>query len=206
MDTLRTKHIAYNVGRRHVDEFLGLHCAADLLTARLFPNGKEITESMGVYNALREHLYIPGRVRFDDSEVTVFVVGDGHMPRTGALIAFRSRWRVYSIDPASRVKGEPGANFTNLGHGIIAKRLTVVKAKIEDCGFCVCEGKVIVVMVHSHATLDNVFAGIKFDTADFVVIPCCVHQPGIGEYIEYEDIDMWTPKNKVIISYDVSGR
>ena len=36
------------------------------------------------------------------------VVGDGETPRTGALLCYRSQWRVLAVDPcldAGRVKG-----------------------------------------------------------------------------------------------------
>ncbi|HUS51341.1 MAG TPA: hypothetical protein VMZ91_14325, partial [Candidatus Paceibacterota bacterium] len=41
---------------RYLNEFTRLKCGSDLLRSKVFPNAKEITESMGAYNALRTHL------------------------------------------------------------------------------------------------------------------------------------------------------
>mgnify|MGYP000573623061 CR=1 FL=1 len=57
-----------------------------------------------------------------DESVTVLVVGDGHSPRTGALVVLHTRWQVTVVDPVLTVQGQ---------HPKIP-RLTCMRARIED--------------------------------------------------------------------------
>src|SRR6185295_14541542 len=52
---------------RHINEFFRLDCAPDLLRLRLFPNSKEITESMAAYHAVRWQLLDKCQLRYNDS-------------------------------------------------------------------------------------------------------------------------------------------
>ena len=36
---------------KHMRHFLAYNCAEDILARKIFPNGKEITESMGAFDA-----------------------------------------------------------------------------------------------------------------------------------------------------------
>lgn len=84
---------------KHLDRFLKLRCCVPLLEMGLFPDAKEITESMGCLWAVKTRL--GDSLRFEESKVTCVVVGDGGRPRTAALACFLTRWRrVVSIDPA----------------------------------------------------------------------------------------------------------
>ena len=83
---------------RLLDCFLSWGCGRHLLGLGLFPDAKEITESMACLQAATEHL--PETVRLADSDVVALVIGDGRTPRTAALLAMRSKWSVISIDPA----------------------------------------------------------------------------------------------------------
>lgn len=81
----------------YVDRFLKWDCGPALLEMGLFPNAKEISESMACLLAIDNHL----QLRFDSADVLCIVVGDGATPRTAALLAARTKWkRVVSIDPA----------------------------------------------------------------------------------------------------------
>lgn len=91
--------ITYNKKFRYVDEFLGLRCAPELLEMRLFPNGKEITESMSAYSAARKYVSCLPGFALNDPNVSVICVGDGHQPRTATLFAMRTAWSTYSVDP-----------------------------------------------------------------------------------------------------------
>lgn len=146
---------------RYLMEFVTLSCAPDLLAMRVFPNGKEISESFGAFSAVRWRL-----PEFDlkDPSVNVVCVADGCTPRTGATFALRSNWQVYSVDPL--MKGG-----TRRWSAI--RRLTTVATKIED--FSLEADNIIVVAVHSHANLKASIANLKAKRMAVVAIPCCVN-------------------------------
>jgi hypothetical protein len=172
---------------KYLDEFLHLKCASDLLPCKLFPNAKEITESMAAYNAVRRNLYkvFP----FGDEEVFCIVIGDGHVPRTGALFACRTKWNVISIDPCMyKSKIEIGQVIQN-PHGI--QRLTAIRSRIEDVeGLPPAKGKVLIVCVHSHAKLTECLKPFEKKVQKYLVnIPCCVepdlkHEPDV-RYVDW---------------------
>jgi hypothetical protein len=89
---------------RYLDEFVTLKCAPDLLTAKIFPDAKEITESMAAFNAYRRHLM--GRIDINNPRVLVIAVGDGIHPRTSSLFAMRTKFTCISVDPALKIQGE----------------------------------------------------------------------------------------------------
>lgn len=169
---------------RHLNEFLASKCAPDMLTLKLFPNTKEITESMGAYNAVRRVL----RWDLSDRTISCFVVGDGCTPRTGALFAFRSAWQVTSIDPALK------------GAWNKIDRLTVIPKRIEDAGPFNVDGDALIVAVHSHAELQPCLDRIRArGTLAVVALPCCVDLqiPGVAPSKVYDDLAVWSPKREV---------
>lgn len=166
---------------RYMDEFVRLKCAPDLLSHDLFPNAKEVTESMGMFSFVRKHLWT--MLRPDDSNVKVIVVGDGHRARTGAMFAMRTRWQVVSIDPA----------LTPV-YGI--KRLSCVSAKVETLDPVDLGPFSLLVTVHSHAPLDKMLATIN--TAYWVDMPCC-QDTMRGWSVCTEDLSIWSPKNKIYL-------
>ena len=174
--------------KRHINEFVRLNCAADMLALKLFPNAKEITESMAAYHAVRSHLLKQCEISLDDPKVNLICVGDGHTPRTAALFAFRSGWNCTSIDPVLREKEYP------------IKRLTLLRKKIEDTNLDSIIGVAIVVMVHSHAPMQAVLEHIKATRLHIVSIPCCVpHEIHGRYYLGYQDTAIWSPQNTVKI-------
>ena len=84
---------------RFVDRFLRWECGRHLLGLGLFPDAKEISESVACLQAVLEHCaqhaFSPA-----SGDTLVVCVGDGRTPRTAALVAMRSRWDCVSIDPA----------------------------------------------------------------------------------------------------------
>lgn len=81
---------------KYLDLFMRWDCGPDLLHIGLFPNAKEVTESMACLTAMDKQL----TVRFSEEGTLCIVVGDGSLPRTAALIAMRTKWRrVISVDP-----------------------------------------------------------------------------------------------------------
>lgn len=195
--------------RAYVNEFLGLKCAPDLLTAKLFPDSKEVSESQGCFYAIRNHILPHIKMTEADSDIVVVVPGDGKQPRTGALIAFRSRWTVFSIDPnldkSLRVERRDKKFGTVLRHNIFAERLIAHKRKIEDDSIdTTLFAHTILVMCHSHARIEDSINSLSFNRLHCVVMPCCVSQnlPQTPN-VEYTDIAVWSPKNIVKVYLDV---
>ena len=170
---------------RYIDEFFGLSCAPSLLELKLYPNAKEITESMAAFRAVRNNLT---DFSLNDPTVHLFAVGDGFTPRTAALFAHRTRWQCHSIDP--------GLKDRNKWQRI--KRLHIYPCKIEDIVFYV--DKAVIVAVHSHASLQVTLKSIKAEQMGVVAIPCCT-----ALYLDkepdksYTDKSCWSPKNEVKI-------
>ena len=83
-------HGDLRINLRFVDNFLRWECGRHLLAMELFPNTKEITESMACLAAVTEKLR--GTVDPTDPDCVCVVVGDGRTPRTAALLAMRTKW------------------------------------------------------------------------------------------------------------------
>ena len=157
---------------RYLDWLLRINSGEDILRHQLFPNAKEVTESVAAYFAVRKNL--SDIYKFDDPSVLVVVVGDGTKPRTGAIFAYMTKWTVVSVDPIMQTE-----------HGWNAKidRLHAYKARIEDTGViwgredCKQFKKLIIVSVHGHAKLtDCLEVTLKIDAeeATIISIPCCI--------------------------------
>jgi hypothetical protein len=192
--------------RKYINEFMRLKCSADMLTLGLFPNAKEITESFGAYNAVRDFC------DFDlgDNNVDLIAIGDGHTPRTAATFAFRSKWWCTSIDPNLRNKSP---KWTAI------KRLTCLTDKAEHAGNKhLGSVKGVVVAVHSHAPLHLSLANLcrKYQELFIVAIPCCVGQHLYltnkhGEHkremphMRYKDPGIWSQKREVYVWRKICG-
>jgi len=158
-----------------------------MLKLGLFPNAKEITESMAAYHAVRWLLVPKLGIKFDNPNIKVVCVGDGHTPRTAALFAFRSAWQVTSIDPRLR---EVHWNI---------ERLMCYRSKIEDMNLEYEQyDHVIIVCVHSHATISACLKHIHAPCRSVVAMECCIPLdiPGIP-YTGFVDTDVWSPKNTI---------
>lgn len=168
---------------RYFDEFVNLRCAPDLLSYGLFPNAKEITESMAAFHAWRKYFRFldPG-----DPDISVCVVGDGSTPRTAALFAMRTAWQVWSVDPALRVQTTSWKRIN---------RLYVKNDKIEKHNNKWFD---LVVLVHAHVLLSD----IEAMSDNIICIPCCYPQNefrGRQPDIDYWDYGIWSPKRNVKI-------
>lgn len=178
---------------RYIDEFISLRTASLLLDLKLFPNGKEITESMAAKAAIRKSMFAK---RLADRAIDCFVVGDGHVPRTGALIATTSAWSVTSIDPQMREKD----SFKRIN------RLTCVRAKVEDCPALLLNPSghkgAVLLYVHSHAPWDLAWNALAacYDEVVGVAIPCCFPMPTSPEEKQtYDDQGCWSVERTVHI-------
>lgn len=175
---------------RYIDELCHLDCTPDLFEMSLFPDSKEITESMAAFHALRKVLGISslpqGNIASSDSQDTssaakiaphkfppnsdistrdaIVVVGDGCTPRTAALCAYRLHhlgWYCYSVDPMMNV--EVGSKV----RGLISIRSIIETVRI----YC---RRVVVVMMHTHVALEVAIKSIHAqEIAGVVCVPCC---------------------------------
>ena len=174
---------------RHLEEFLMLKCAPDLLIAGVYPNTKEITEAMGMF-----HAAIPyGELKLCGVPHTAVVVGDGHTPRLGALLAFRTNWNVYSVDPEMRID-----KYAN-----VFRRLVVLKDKIENTTIDCAGQPTVLFLPHSHADMSVAIARLdNYASLKVINMPCCVSIPedwGRVPHTAYIDKDVNSPKNWIHI-------
>lgn len=172
---------------RYLDELVSLRCAPDLLNPRrkLFPNAKEVSESFGAFEAVRRYF----RDWMPLSDVTAACVGDGCRPRTAATFAMRTRWNVLSIDPALR-------NPHSVGD---IRRLECNVKRVQDCAprrFA----RLLIVAVHSHATLAESLSTLSGDEVGIIAIPCCVPLDiDVKPLADYRDPGILSPHNRVIV-------
>jgi hypothetical protein len=190
---------AHLKARRYMDDLVRMNCGPDLLALKVFPNAKEVSESMGAFYAVRKHL---GDKLFGDSDVHVVAVGDGCTPRTAALFAFLTRWTCWSVDPRLVSKDKYAA----------VNRLHVVPTAVEQFKLPACK-RAIIVAVHSHADLTAaVKACAAAERVDVIAIPCCVLQelrlrkevidPRAPD-VEYEDFGIGSPHRTVRLWIDL---
>lgn len=152
----------------------------------LFPNMKEVTESVGMFRFVSETL------RAYDGEATespdlIVVVGDGSTCRTACL--FAALWprpcRVHSIDPNMRetlLDAESSPAISALAGVLTCHRQTVedwlAEGWLADHKSLPTCSRVVLVAVHSHAALDLYVPSFRARTNDLVLatMPCCVPQ------------------------------
>lgn len=168
----------------HIERFISHRAAGTLLQKRMFPNAKEITETVGISLAALS--------RFPRSEpATVVVIGDGHTPRTGAWIASNSAWEVTSVDPAMRERewGIP--------------KLRSIRAKVQDTPLPQAD-RLLLVLPHAHVCLgDNwITSALSAARKEWAVIslPCCVqHRTCMGDdpSMVYADAEIISEKREI---------
>lgn len=173
----------------YLEAFLSLRCNTDLQILEVFPNIKEITESMAMATAC-------WKLELDRKrdDVTVVAVGDGCTPRTGALLAHMTKWNVVSVDPKLRVD----AKYASV------KRLSLVATKIEDARslhFLTHGNNVVLLACHSHASLqtsvDKILEAIPL-ALGVVSMECCnADNLPVKPDVQYVDKNVWSPKNLV---------
>jgi hypothetical protein len=164
----------------------------------LFPNIKEISESMAAYIAMKPYL---------DKVDTVLVVGDGCQPRTGSILAcLYPQLTIHSIDPMLKLEFQL-ANL-KLYPMTIEKFLSSKENILSNVkGLCV-------ICVHSHACFDdymsNLFSLLPLNTfiAIYAMKCCRIYQSFTNDELEKyrlqlvkEDFDFsaQTPDRKFII-------
>lgn len=177
---------------RYLNEFISLNCSADLLARGIYPDAKEITESMAAFNAVRRWCRT-----YDMNDDTILAVfpGDGSTPRTAALFAFRTKWQCISVDPALK-KTDWGIDhlicikerIENVTNEMYSKKIDVGKVR-----------KVIFVAVHAHCTIQEILGNFNHPIRTLVAIPCCVPYNDLPADKEYIDHCIFSPENTVKI-------
>ncbi|MCU4753470.1 hypothetical protein OB919_16010 [Halobacteria archaeon AArc-curdl1] len=169
----------------YISEFLGLDCAVDILQTDLFPNGKEITETFAVYDAVRKH----PDFNTTDEDVTMISVGDGSTPRTAGFFAYMTHWQCISVDPQLRVEGD---------HSKI-DRLQCIPERIQEQSFEA--DRVVLAAVHSHADLQESVDAVDAEEILVVAMPCCtdLSLEECEPDKEYADWACFSPKRTIKI-------
>lgn len=173
----------------YINSFVTSKCAPDLLLNGLFPNGKEVTESWAMFEATR-HLG-PG-FEWNNRNVICYVIGDGHVPRTAAMFAYRTAWMCVSVDPL-----------------LVPKKYDIDRLILHRCKIENIEPQTIqvlntlIVLPHSHAKIKDCLRMITTisDNRAVISMDCCVNQiiPDHTPDVEYADENVWSPKNIVRI-------
>ncbi len=181
---IKNSQFASKPNTEYINRFFRMNCAVDLMRLKMFPDAKEVTESLAMVNACKN---LPNA--FDDrrrSDINVVVVGDGHRPRTGALFACLTRWNCVSIDPEMVQEIWP------------IYRLKCYKKKVEDVKLHF-EGPLIIVLPHSHAKPSKCIENLTTDSTLCIInMPCCVPSDILHyEHISYKDSRVWSPKNRI---------
>ena len=192
----------HQIHLRYVHEFIAdLRASPWLLEMKLFPDAKELTESMAAFNAAREHLIDRG-FNFKDTKTGLLAIGDGSTPRIACLYAVRTNWTCFSVDPQMKLTG---------GWSEV-QRLFTANKKIQE--FCIegCLGneksneieKLVVVMMHCHVDFPDIISsfgnGWKKLQLGVIACSCCnwveKHASFLGHspIVEYEDVSMASEK------------
>ena len=174
--------------KRFIEKFVTLKCAPDLLALEVFPNAKEITESMAAMHAIKK--YCLGFLTLNDPSVHVVVVADGNSPRTGALMAFMSNWTVTSIDPRLKEKWVKTSKI---------QRLECIDMMLENIPLTdpIIAKTKLVVGVHTHVTYETMKE--YFPNTPWIIIPCCVPYPEKESTHYYREPGIWSPENQVLL-------
>lgn len=155
---------------RMINELLRLECAPGILATRVFPDAKELSESMGAFESVREGLMEVDRDDLlRDPNVVFYDVGAGKAPRNAVIAAFRSRWKCVAIDPVLGPMTEPLRKV---------RRLHLAPLKIEDYTPPAEDvaKMAVVACVHHHASLSAIFDALRLAERPgycLVSIPCC---------------------------------
>lgn len=170
---------------RYLDEFLLLKCCPDMVAAGLFPNMKEVSESMAAYRACKRAL--PSYELLGDKSVKAIDVGCGGTPRTAALFAFRTAWDCHAVDPCVN----DGKDWSRV------ERLHVHKMSIEEFPLT-NDGLLVLLCVHSHVPLGKLVERIEAPSWILISIPCCIEQVlPVESVAEYEDWAVLSPRRTV---------
>jgi hypothetical protein len=151
---------------KYLDFFLRLKCGPRLLASRFYPNSKELSETIGVFDNARIHFSLD----FKDPGIAAVVVGDGHVPRTGLYIEALTAWMVHSVDPEMAARMEEIRPHIEKRQRLVVHPATIESCQIDLTGF----HTTVLFFVHSHASLKSSLRALKnAATVHAVSLPCC---------------------------------
>jgi hypothetical protein len=140
---------------------------------------------MGIFVAVRKHL---GAESFANDKIILIDVGCGSRPRTAAMFCHMTRWQCYAVDPNLK-KDVQYNEFRNL---------TLRRCKAEEMPIIQSDYPIIVVGVHSHATMKATFDMVWSPDSWFFMMSCCVPQHTWKEPIDsYKDHAIPSEKNEI---------
>ena len=166
------------------------------LKHRLFPNTKEITETVACFFAVTQNI-MRERNALARRDCHIIIVGDGGTPRTAAWFALNSAWNCHSVDP----------EMSNKNWESSFERLKCYRDKVENVKINCMGEDAILIHPHSHARLSNSVASLEnYKNLSVVAMPCCVPQnlAAIADII-YEDAGCLSPHRKIKIWNNVRG-
>jgi hypothetical protein len=192
------------------------------LFIKLFPNMKEITESVSIFLTIESIIRRSQPIR-PWKHVGIVVVGDGSTPRSGSLFAnFTCKdtsW-VYSVDPMMQTKwlfslSNVDVNAVQLSYECYP-HLFVEKSKIEDVQFQMWQwDKIqtfIVIALHSHVGFPAYLSSLlKYANNKKIIVlsvPCCIPLQlnseecmalELTQTMKKESFDMLTPKRMTYV-------
>jgi hypothetical protein len=182
---------------QYIDRFLNLNCINDLLPFFLKSNhpAKEISESFAVYNIAQQ---LPQYQDDQFANTTIFVIGDGNTPRTGALFAYLSKADVISIDPT--FNWEFWLSIKDKTRRLLCLKERYENVKLETLNIRV---NILIVSPHAHVYADRILSKyIANGNRSMIVIPCCcqaIQLPTIGgdPDFKYTDESIFSEKNEI---------
>ena len=184
-----------SIPAKYVNRFFSLNSAEDMMKNKLFPNVKEVTESMSFIYLFEQKLYSWDESLYKNKDVTVIVVGDGKTPRTAAMINFLTPYKTISIDPELDTSKDWG----------YIKNLTLYKGKFEDWieevykrSIYFGSKPIIILYPHSHARID--LTKRVHSTKKWVIkLECCTSDKLEFEHYCFKDEYIMSPKNSFYI-------
>jgi hypothetical protein len=164
----------------YLNQFLGWDCSRALLKMELFPDAKEITESVGCLWAVKQHM---DSISWQETEVTCIVVGDGIRPRTAALACFLTNWRrVISIDPL--ISEHTEKEFASYGIDGLEMRGCKIQDTVVDID-PELDRAVLIILPHAHVTPNTALSCLRIRATTLQTklpriavcqIPCCTYE------------------------------
>jgi hypothetical protein len=185
-----------------IDKYYRLQCIHDkTIPATIFGRSnptKEITESMAAHKAVFDFITheIKDITFTNRSDVLCICVADGVSPKTGSIFAISTKWNVVSIDPEMNEKWLDTEKC-------LYPNLKCYRSLIEDYEIDFEKyNYFIVIGVHSHANMNDLWMRFTGKMVFMVSIPCCggfVHiVDGVVPYLDGFDTGIHSIKNRVI--------
>ena len=149
---------------KYINSFLSKHCSSELqsLICQSKNPLKEISESYGAYKNLAQFIDIK------DEDHSYICIGDGSLSITGAMFAFLTKGKSFSIDPLINLdKLSYWMDYHTVDNFFVSKkRFEEFDAKL------IGNKKYTIVCVHAHVNLELV--NKKFPNWDYLYTnPCC---------------------------------